>query len=159
MPLDANLYSMFNDSQDVMPWAVNSVQGDGAGDYLPAASPLIIPFYLADARGDIKSDKYVNPRRWRYFSFNSDREHHSVTSFPNAESKRKPKTSKGKKSANDFWVKTILRTCLLWCTSSFIQRKQSWQWTWADKPHLLFCDWLSTHTDLSDTTFLFYLPD
>lgn len=49
--LDANLYSMFSDSQDVMPSAINSVRRDGVGDYHPAASPLIMAFYLADAGG------------------------------------------------------------------------------------------------------------
>lgn len=104
MILNANLYSMFNDSQDLMPPAINIVRRDGVGDYLPAASPLIITFYLADAGGDIKSEKYVNPRRRTYFSSsNSDKEHHSVTSFTNAQSKRKLKTSKGGGSANDFF--------------------------------------------------------
>ena len=106
---------MFNDSQDAMPRAINSVRRDGVRDYLPAASPLIIAFYLADAAGDIKSEKYVNPRRRRYLSsLNSDKEYRSVTSLTNAQSERKPKTSKGRERANDFWVKTILRTRLLW---------------------------------------------
>ncbi|RCU34837.1 hypothetical protein DVA76_18950, partial [Acinetobacter baumannii] len=60
-----------------MPSAINSVRRDGVGDYLPAASPVIIAFYLADAGGDIKSEKYVNPCRRRYlFRLNSNKEHH-----------------------------------------------------------------------------------
>lgn len=92
---------MFSDSQVVMPWAINSVRRDGVRDYLPAASPLIITFYLADAGGDIKSEKYVSPEGVDA-SLVSNKEHHSLTRFTNAQIRRKPETSKDRDSPNDF---------------------------------------------------------
>lgn len=51
---------MFLDSQEVLPLALLNMQWDVV-DCLPAAAPLIMAFYLADARADIKVRNMLTP--------------------------------------------------------------------------------------------------
>lgn len=131
-----------------MPSAINSVQGDGVWDYLPAASPLIIAFYLADAGGDIKSEKYVNPSEAQMLL-----ERRGVTSSakrPKARgNQRRAKTEKVLMIFFFFWVKTILRPCLLRWASS--EGERSRHRAWSDRLRPLLCDGLSAGVDLWDT--------
>lgn len=108
---------MIDDSREVTPWALNSV----SGIICQLLHSLLSPFILQMLRGDIKSGKYVNPSGADLSTLNSEKELHSVTSFINAQSRRKCETSKDWESANVFWVKTILDT-FCYCVKHLSER-------------------------------------
>ncbi len=134
---------MFNDSQDLMPWAITSVRRDCVGDYLPAASPLITAFYLADAGGDIKSEKYFKPGGVDTPLVLTPRGHIIVWQASQTPKARgNPRQAKTGESTNDFWGENYSKDVFVMVCFTWERAKLSVDMIWQAWTSIL---WLTEH--------------